>query len=60
VSRLQKIVALSMMEAEYVTVTEACKELIYPYDFLKELGKEREALSLCTVTVRARLALQII
>ena len=28
VSRLQKIVALSTTEAEYVTVTEACKELI--------------------------------
>ena len=28
VSRLQKIVALSMTEAEYVAATETCKELI--------------------------------
>jgi len=35
-----------MTEAEYVAVTEACKELIWLNDFLKELGKEQEALLL--------------
>ena len=45
-SRLQKIVALSTIEAEYVSVTEACKELIWLKDFLKELEKEQETPSL--------------
>jgi len=36
VSRLQKIVALLTTEAEYVATTEACKELIWLKDFLKE------------------------
>ena len=44
-SSLQKIVALSTMEVEYVVATEACKELILPKNFFKELRKE-----LCIVT----------
>jgi len=48
VSSLQKIVALSTMEVEYVVTTEACKELISLKNFFKELGKE-----LCIVTARA-------
>ena len=40
VSRLQKIVALSTTEVEYVAATEACKEMIWLKDFMKELGKE--------------------
>jgi len=36
----QKIVALSTTEAEYIAVTETCKELIWLKDFMKELGKE--------------------
>jgi len=44
--RLQKIVAFTMTEAEYIAVTEACKELIWLKDYLKELDKEQEALSL--------------
>ena len=46
VSQLQKIVALSTTEAEFVVATKACKELIWPKDFLKELRKEKEAPSL--------------
>ena len=44
--RLQKIVALSMMEAEYVAATEACKNLIWLKNFMKELGKEQVTPSL--------------
>ncbi|PON33692.1 hypothetical protein PanWU01x14_350640, partial [Parasponia andersonii] len=39
VSKLQKIVALSTTEAEYVAVTEASKELIWLQSFLEELGQ---------------------
>jgi len=35
-----------MTEAEYVTVIEACKELIWQKDFLKELRKKKKAQSL--------------
>ena len=38
VSKLQKIVALSTTEAEYVAVTEASKEMIWLRSFLEELG----------------------
>ena len=37
VSKLQKIVALSTTEAEYVAVTEANKEIIWLQSFLEEL-----------------------
>ena len=40
VSSLQKVVALSTTDVEYAAATEACKELIWLNDFLKELGKE--------------------
>ncbi|PON98661.1 hypothetical protein TorRG33x02_055610 [Trema orientale] len=39
VSKLQKIVALSTTETEYVAVTEASKELIWLQSFLEELGQ---------------------
>ena len=42
VSQLQKVVALSTTETEYIVVTEASKEMIWLQGFLKELGKERE------------------
>ena len=40
-SRLQKIIALFTKEVKYVAATEACKELIWLKDFMKELDKEQ-------------------
>ena len=37
-SRLQKSVALSTMEAEYMAAVEAVKEVISMKDFIGELG----------------------
>ena len=37
-SRLQKVMALSTTEAQYMAVVEAGKELIWMRDFLSELG----------------------
>lgn len=37
-SRLQKCVALSTTEAEFIAATEGCKELLWMKNFLKELG----------------------
>uniref|UniRef100_A0A2N9EY29 CCHC-type domain-containing protein n=1 Tax=Fagus sylvatica TaxID=28930 RepID=A0A2N9EY29_FAGSY len=42
VSRLQKIVALSKTEAEYVAVTEVGKEMIWLQGFLEELGQRQK------------------
>lgn len=39
-SKLQKVVALSTTEAEYVAVTEASKEMVWSHNFLGELGNE--------------------
>ena len=41
VSRLQKIVALSTTDGEYVAATETCKEMIWLKIFMKELDKEQ-------------------
>ena len=41
-SQLQKIVAHSTIEAEYVAVTEASKEMVWFQSFLEELGKKQE------------------
>ncbi|KAF5797362.1 putative RNA-directed DNA polymerase [Helianthus annuus] len=41
-SKLQKSVALSTTEAEYMAVAEASKELIWLKNFLNELGKEQD------------------
>ena len=41
-SRLQKVVSLSTIEAEYMAVVEAGKELIWMRDFLSELGMKQE------------------
>ena len=37
-SRLQRCVALSTTEAEFISITEACKELLWVKKFLQELG----------------------
>ena len=37
-SRLQKCVALSTIEAEYIAITEASKELLWMKKLLQELG----------------------
>jgi len=42
ISRLQKVVALSTTEAEYVAITEASKEMIWLQTFMEELGKKQE------------------
>ena len=42
VSRLQKIVALSTTEAEYVAITEAGKEMVWLQGFLEELGQRQK------------------
>ena len=41
-SQLQKIVALSTTEVEYVAITEANKEMVWLQIFLEELGKKQE------------------
>ena len=40
-SRLQKCVSLSSIEAEYVAIAEAGKEMIWLADYLEELGKKQ-------------------
>jgi hypothetical protein len=42
ISKLQKVVSLSTMEAEYVVATEASKEMIWLQRFMEELGKKQE------------------
>jgi hypothetical protein len=42
-SRLQKCVALSTIEAEYIAITEAAKELLWMKKFLQELGLQQES-----------------
>ena len=40
ISKLQKVVALSSIEAEYVVAIEASKEVIWLQRFMEELGKK--------------------
>ena len=42
ISKLQKVVALSIIEVEYVATTEASKEVIWLQRFMEELGKKQE------------------
>ena len=41
ISKLQKVVSLSTIEAEYVVATEASKEMIWLQRFMEELGKKQ-------------------
>ncbi|GAA0173588.1 transmembrane signal receptor [Lithospermum erythrorhizon] len=41
-SKLQKCVALSTTEVEYIAVTECCKEMLWLKRFFKELGIDQE------------------
>lgn len=41
-SKLQKCVALSTTEAEFIAITEACKEELWLKKFLQELGLKQE------------------
>ncbi|CAA0823294.1 cysteine-rich RLK (RECEPTOR-like protein kinase) 8 [Striga hermonthica] len=41
-SKLQKCVALSTTEAEYIAITEGCKEALWMRRFLEELGLHQE------------------
>ena len=42
ISKLQRVVALSTSKAEYVSLTEASKEMIWLQRFMEELGKKQE------------------
>ena len=47
-SRLQKCVALSTTEAEFIAATKACKELLWMKRFLQELGfKQQKYIVFC-------------
>lgn len=45
-SKLQKCVALSTTEAEFIAATESCKEMIWLKNFLLELGQKQESYDL--------------
>ena len=45
-SKLQKCVALSTTEAEYIAVTEACKEIVWLKKFLQELDLKQDKYTL--------------
>ena len=45
-SKLQKCVALSTTEAEYIAATEGCKELLWMKRFMNELGSAQTSYSL--------------
>ena len=41
-SKLQKCIALSIIEAEFIVITESCKEALWMRRFLEELGLRQE------------------
>ena len=57
ISRLQRVVALSSAEAEYVSLTEASKEMIWLQGFMEELERSRRVAG-CIVTARVPFILQ--
>ena len=57
-SRLQKSVALSTTEAEYMAVAEASKELVWLKTFLEELGKKQADYSSWFKKARIRRAMR--
>jgi len=46
VSKLQTVVALSIIEAEYMAATQACKEAIWMKKLMEELGHKQEKIPL--------------
>nr|XP_027088668.1 probable disease resistance protein At4g27220 [Coffea arabica] len=50
-SKLQKCIALSSTKAEYIAITEACKETFWLQKFLQELGMKQEKSSSRSGTV---------
>lgn len=47
-SRLQKCITLSTIEAEYVAISEAGKEMVWLHNFLQEIGKDQGCRALYT------------
>ena len=48
ISNLQKAVALSTTEVDYVPTTHASKEMIWLHKFMEELDKNQENSKLCS------------
>jgi hypothetical protein len=46
-SRAQKMIALSSTEAEYMSLSDTCRQLVWMRSFLKELGMPVDAIPLC-------------
>ena len=46
-SRAQKTIALSSTEAEYMSLSDICRQLVWMCSFLKELGMPVGAIPLC-------------
>jgi len=46
VSKLQTVVTLSIIEAEYLVATQACKEAVWIQRLLEELGHKQKKISL--------------
>ena len=45
-SKLQKCVALSTTEVEFIAATEACKQLLWMKKFMKKLGLQQDTYQL--------------
>ena len=51
VSQLQKVVALSTTEVEYIAIIEASKEMIWVQGFLEELERNRRTISFILIVI---------